>query len=152
MFAGQKLGAGAICMTLLSDPISIFTSNDWQYEGRVESTSAGLKAHHEHLLCECDTLQVQDTAGIVERLLGFLEVGKSHVTAEAVIQVKDLLRRYPDIAEACISSIASVNLEVVLSFLHAPSQPLPTQGCQGSQILLSIKFQWQSVPCTAASS
>ena len=58
-------------------------------------------------------VQVQDTAGIVERLLGFLEVGKPHVTAEAMIQVKDLLRRYPDIAAACISSISAVNLEVI---------------------------------------
>lgn len=58
-------------------------------------------------------MQVQDTAGIVERLLGFLEVGKPHVTAEAMIQIKDLLRRYPDIAAACISSISAVNLEVM---------------------------------------
>ena len=61
-------------------------------------------------------LQVQDTAGIVERLLGFLEVGKPHVTAEAMIQIKDLLRRYPDIAAACISSISAVNLEVIPTF------------------------------------
>ena len=56
--------------------------------------------------------QVQDTTGIVERLLGFLEAGKTHVTAEALIQIKDLLRRYPEIAQACISSISAIIPEV----------------------------------------
>ncbi|KAK9817308.1 hypothetical protein WJX72_012438 [[Myrmecia] bisecta] len=54
-------------------------------------------------------LEVQDVAGIVERLLGFLEIGKDFITAETIIQIKDLVRRYPDIAEACISSVASIS-------------------------------------------
>lgn len=57
-------------------------------------------------------LKVPDVSGIVERLLGFLEIGKDHITAETIIQMKDLLRRYPDIAEVCIASIGSINPQV----------------------------------------
>ena len=48
-------------------------------------------------------------AGIVERLLGFLEMGKDHVTAETLIQIKDLLRRYPDVAEAALAAVAAIS-------------------------------------------
>jgi hypothetical protein len=64
--------------------------------------------------------QVQDVGGIVERLLGFLEMGRSFVTAEAVIQLKDLLRRYPAIAEASLSSISAISPEV-----QRPAQMCP---------------------------
>lgn len=57
-------------------------------------------------------LKVPDVAGIVERLLGYLEVGKEHITAETLIQMKDLLRRYPDIAEVCIASLGAINPSV----------------------------------------
>ena len=33
-------------------------------------------------------MQVQDVGGIVERLLGFMEMGRDHVTAETLIQVQ----------------------------------------------------------------
>ena len=56
--------------------------------------------------------QVHDVSGIVERLLEFLEIGKSHVTAETIIQMKDLLRTYPEIAEVCLASISSANVQV----------------------------------------
>ena len=52
---------------------------------------------------------MQDVAGIVERLLGFLEMGKDHVTAETLIQIKDLLRRYPDVAEAALAAVAAIS-------------------------------------------
>lgn len=39
-----------------------------------------------------------DASGVVERLLGFLEAGAPHLVAEALVQLKDLLRRYPDLA------------------------------------------------------
>lgn len=55
---------------------------------------------------------MQDVAGIVERLLGFLDAGKPHVTAEALIQIKDLLRRYPAVAAACLASVSSIAPEV----------------------------------------
>lgn len=42
---------------------------------------------------------MQQSGGIIERLLGFLEVGKDHVTAEAIIQIAHVLRCFPDIAE-----------------------------------------------------
>lgn len=57
-------------------------------------------------------LKVPDVAGIVERLLGYLEVGKEHITSETLIQMKDLLRRYPDIAEVCIASLGAINPSV----------------------------------------
>lgn len=37
--------------------------------------------------------------GIVERLLLFLESGYDHIVAETLVQLKDLLRRYPDLGE-----------------------------------------------------
>jgi vesicle coat complex subunit len=44
-------------------------------------------------------LSVPDVGGIIERLLTFLDVGgPEHLIAEALVQMKDLLRRYPDIA------------------------------------------------------
>ena len=52
--------------------------------------------------------------GLVERLLGFLDIGKDFVTAETIVQVKDLARKYPDIAEVCVGSISSISLEVLL--------------------------------------
>ena len=58
--------------------------------------------------------QVQDVPGLVERLLGFLDIGKDFVTAETIVQVKDLARKYPDIAEVCVGSISSISLEVHL--------------------------------------
>ena len=57
-------------------------------------------------------MQVHDVGGIVERLLEFLEIGKNHVTAETIIQMKDLLRTFPDIAEVCLASISSANVQV----------------------------------------
>lgn len=57
-------------------------------------------------------MQVQDVGGIVERLLGFLEVGKPFVTAEAVTQIADLLRRFPELAEVCISSVSLISPQV----------------------------------------
>ena len=50
--------------------------------------------------------------GLVERLLGFLDIGKDFVTAETIVQVKDLARKYPDIAEVCVGSISNISLEV----------------------------------------
>ena len=54
-------------------------------------------------------LQVSEVPGIIERLLGFLEIGKDFVTAETVIQIKDLMRRYPDAAEVCMGSVANIS-------------------------------------------
>lgn len=59
--------------------------------------------------------------GIVERLLGFLETGRDFVTAEAIIQLKDLLRRYPAIAEASLSSVSNIAPEVTSCFSCRPA-------------------------------
>lgn len=56
--------------------------------------------------------QVQGVAGLVERLLGFLDIGKDFVTAETIVQVKDLARKYPDIADVCVGSVSNISLEV----------------------------------------
>jgi len=37
-------------------------------------------------------LQVQDVSGLLDRLLGFLELGKDCVTAETLIQMKVWIR------------------------------------------------------------
>ncbi|KAL3162975.1 hypothetical protein ABBQ32_009407 [Trebouxia sp. C0010 RCD-2024] len=58
-------------------------------------------------------LEVQDVPGLVERLLGFLDIGKDFVTAETIVQVKDLARKYPDIAEVCVGSVSNISLEDV---------------------------------------
>ena len=58
---------------------------------------------------------MQDVPGLVERLLGFLDIGKYFVTAETIVQVKDLARKYPDIAEVCVGSISNISLEVRLA-------------------------------------
>jgi hypothetical protein len=57
-------------------------------------------------------VQVQDVSGLLDRLLNFLELGKDCVTAETLIQIKDLLRRYPHIADVAIASVASISLQV----------------------------------------
>jgi hypothetical protein len=41
--------------------------------------------------------QVSDVNGVVERLLLFLDSSYSHIVAETLVQLKDLLRRYPDL-------------------------------------------------------
>lgn len=58
------------------------------------------------------SLQVHDATGIVERLLGFLTVGKGHITAETLIQVKDLVRRYPRLANSCLEALERTSVEV----------------------------------------
>mmetsp|Transcript_32786 Transcript_32786/g.83214 ORF Transcript_32786/g.83214 Transcript_32786/m.83214 type:complete len:924 (-) Transcript_32786:319-3090(-) len=50
-------------------------------------------------------LQVPDASGVVERLLIFLDSGCDQVVAEALVQMKDLLRRYPDMAEVVVSQL-----------------------------------------------
>ena len=55
---------------------------------------------------------MQDVEGIVERLLGFLELGVPYVTAEALVQIRDLLRRFPKLAESCIASASALSPEV----------------------------------------
>lgn len=56
--------------------------------------------------------QVTDATGIVERLLGFLDMGRPCVTAEAVVQISDLLRKQPSLADACISAVSSISPQV----------------------------------------
>ena len=48
------------------------------------------------------TPQVPDAAGVVERLLLFLESGHDHIVAEALIALQELLRTYPSLAEVSV--------------------------------------------------
>lgn len=45
--------------------------------------------------------------GLVERLLMFLESGYDHIVAETLIQLRDLLRRYPDLGEVSTGHVVS---------------------------------------------
>jgi vesicle coat complex subunit/outer membrane biosynthesis protein TonB len=53
-------------------------------------------------------LAAADVAGIVDRLLTFLELSSDVVVCEALCVVKDLVRRYPERADACITAVSSV--------------------------------------------
>lgn len=53
-------------------------------------------------------LEASDVAGIVDRLLQFLETGTDYVVSEALIVVKDLLRRFPERADDCILAVSNV--------------------------------------------
>ena len=80
---------------------------------------------------------MQDVGGIVERLLGFLETGRGFVTAEAVIQLKDLLRRYPAIAEASLSSLSAISPEVQRP---AQTRPICCYIITESMLLSTVSF------------
>jgi vesicle coat complex subunit len=53
-------------------------------------------------------LAAADVAGIVDRLLTFLELSSDVVVCEALCVVKDLVRRYPERADACITAVSAV--------------------------------------------
>ncbi|GAX84188.1 hypothetical protein CEUSTIGMA_g11611.t1 [Chlamydomonas eustigma] len=55
-------------------------------------------------------LTVPDVSGIIERLLLFLDAGSEALTAEALVQMKDLLRRYPDIAQVCLPQLSELSI------------------------------------------
>ncbi|CAM6096190.1 unnamed protein product [Calypogeia fissa] len=58
-------------------------------------------------------LQQYDVNAIVDRLLQFLEMGKDYVTAETLVLVKDLLRKYPQWSHNCIAVVGDVSRESV---------------------------------------
>lgn len=72
-------------------------------------------AHTQH------TSQVPDVSGIVERLLVFLDSNSEDVVAEALVQMKDLLRRYPDMAEVRVLLCDDDALNRLL-FVHSRQQ------------------------------
>lgn len=58
-------------------------------------------------------LQQYDVNAIVDRLLQFLEMEKDYVTAEALVLVKDLLRKYPQWSHDCIAVVGSISSQNV---------------------------------------
>ncbi|XP_051119286.1 beta-adaptin-like protein A [Andrographis paniculata] len=54
-------------------------------------------------------LQQYDVNAIVDRLLQFLEMEKEHVTAETLVLVKDLLRKYPQWSHDCIAVVGNIS-------------------------------------------
>ncbi|KAK9142558.1 hypothetical protein Syun_011958 [Stephania yunnanensis] len=54
-------------------------------------------------------LQQYDVNAIVDRLLQFLEMEKGYVTAEALVLVKDLLRKYPQWSQDCIAVVGNIS-------------------------------------------
>ncbi|KAK8509285.1 hypothetical protein V6N12_018367 [Hibiscus sabdariffa] len=58
-------------------------------------------------------LQQYDVNAIVDRLLQFLEMEKDYVTAEALVLVKDLLRKYPQWSQDCIAVVGNISSKTV---------------------------------------
>ncbi|KAJ7530415.1 hypothetical protein O6H91_14G003300 [Diphasiastrum complanatum] len=58
-------------------------------------------------------LQLYDVNAIVDRLLQFLEMEKDYVTAETLVLVKDLLRKYPQWSHDCIAVVGNVSSNTV---------------------------------------
>lgn len=58
-------------------------------------------------------LQQYDVNAIVDRLLQFLEMEKDYVTAETLVLVKDLLRKYPQWSQDCIAVVGNVSSKLV---------------------------------------
>ncbi|CAL5376107.1 unnamed protein product [Camellia sinensis] len=54
-------------------------------------------------------LQQCDVNAIVDRLLQFLEMEKDYVTAETLVLVKDLLRKYPQWSHDCIAVVGNIS-------------------------------------------
>ncbi|XP_039018107.1 beta-adaptin-like protein A isoform X2 [Hibiscus syriacus] len=54
-------------------------------------------------------LQQYDVNAIVDRLLQFLEMDKDYVTADALVLVKDLLRKYPQWSHDCIAVVGNIS-------------------------------------------
>ncbi|KAJ7965994.1 Beta-adaptin-like protein [Quillaja saponaria] len=54
-------------------------------------------------------LQQYDVNAIVDRLLQFLEMEKDYVTAEALVLVKNLLRKYPQWSHDCIAVVGNIS-------------------------------------------
>jgi vesicle coat complex subunit len=54
-------------------------------------------------------LQQYDVNAIVDRLLQFLEMDKEYVTAETLVLVKDLLRKYPQWSHDCIAVVGNIS-------------------------------------------
>ncbi|XP_021735609.1 beta-adaptin-like protein A [Chenopodium quinoa] len=54
-------------------------------------------------------LQQYDVNAIVDRLLQFLEMEKDYVTAETLVLIKDLLRKYPQWSHDCIAVVGSIS-------------------------------------------
>ncbi|CAJ2635175.1 unnamed protein product [Trifolium pratense] len=50
-----------------------------------------------------------DGNAIVDRLLQFLEMEKDYVTSEALLLVKDLLRKYPQWSQVCIATVGNIS-------------------------------------------
>eukprot|EP00850_Spirogloea_muscicola_P011386 SM000070S21352 [mRNA] locus=s70:581897:587414:+ [translate_table: standard] len=53
-------------------------------------------------------LQSYDVNGIVERLLQFLDMDTDYITAETLVLVRDLLRKYPQWSQDCIAVVGGV--------------------------------------------
>ncbi|KAJ3671027.1 hypothetical protein LUZ60_008453 [Juncus effusus] len=54
-------------------------------------------------------LQQYDVNAIVDRLLQFLEMEKDYITAETLVLVKDLLRKYPQWSQDCIAVVGNIS-------------------------------------------
>lgn len=70
---------------------------------------------------------IPDVNGIVERLINFLETESDHLVAETLIQMKDLLRRYPDLGAVAIYPMNDIKM----SSVEEPSARAALIWCMG---------------------
>ena len=56
----------------------------------------------------------QNVAGIVDRLLQFIEYNQEHITAETLVQVKDLVRKHPRWIDQCVVAVSGIELETIV--------------------------------------
>ncbi len=82
-------------------------------------------------------MQVPDVGGIVERLLVFLDSSSEDVVAEALVQMKDLLRRYPDMAEVGHDCLYKLS-KIWYYFFYEHPQLMDSAG----RILLFTQTAW----------
>ncbi|KAG2599261.1 hypothetical protein PVAP13_5KG383200 [Panicum virgatum] len=93
-------------------------------------------------------LQQYDVNAIVDRLLQFLEMDKDYVTAETLVLVKDLLRKYPQWSHDCIAvvgNISSKNIQepkVMKCFFKRPPE---TQKALGATLAAGLSDTHQDV-------
>ena len=56
----------------------------------------------------------QNVGGIVDRLLQFVEYNQEHITAETLVQVKDLVRKHPKWIDQCVVAVSGIEVETIV--------------------------------------
>lgn len=98
------------------------------------------------IMCTPHLSQVPHVSGIVERLLIFLESHCEAVVSEALVCMKDLLRRFPEMAEVVVAQVMAAVTQGTGNIL-----PATTAEPQAKAALLWIMGQFgQHIPVGTA--